>query len=986
MNSFLSLISAIKKVSLFTYILISVTVVHDIKAEVAEYRSQQAKTVVKMKVAPLRISVIAKNQPFSFILPNGKASGLYVDIWKEWSKVTGREVVFVVSNFSTSIQQLKDGDVDFHSGLFINDSREQWAIFSDAIDKIETKLFFSSDNREYSSIEELKGKKLGVDYNSFQESYIKEQYPDILTLSFDKTENMIDSLLLGKLDAIVGEVPSINSVMARMGVIGALKDGDKVLLSNTTHALVPKSNRYLIPIINEGIKNLEIDTIVKLEKKWLPGYPAFFETLKENQLFGLTQTEQEFLSKNKKLLLGIDNGWKPIEYVNENGEFVGVTSEFVKIISKKLRIKLEPEIGNQWAVVLKKVKKGELDILSGVVRSKEREQYLTFTNSYISFSNVIVTRKDAAPLLNLNSLNGRKIASVEASINAERIIKYHPEVDLVRVATLNDGMEKLESGEVFGLMGNIAILANYINNTPGTKIHIALHTPYKNDLSFAVRRGLEPLIPILNKVISQISEQEKNEILNRWLSVQVKVGTDFVTILEWGIPGFLFLFMIIIYVGRSNSKMHHEIQLRKDTEKSLNVARVYAEKALQKAEKANQSKNQFLANMSHEIRTPMNAIIGTAHLLEKMIEDKEQLKLIDILDLSSTSLLRLINDILDLSKVEAGKIELEDERFNLETLLTNVIKQVEINLSQLDKNKSNKSIEIVLEFSSNLPSYVIGDRLRLSQIVLNLLGNAIKFTEKGNVKVKVSLKKDDDKNVELEFSIEDTGIGMTKEQMTRLFKTYSQADTSTSRKYGGTGLGLSISKNLCQLMQGEMWAESELGVGSQFYFTCVLIKTNQRRSGNLCSISNENTPKRRQTDREETQSDILLNKTVLIVDDNQINQTIAKKILANEGVKSEPAMNGEEAISKLASKEYDFVLMDIQMPGMDGYQTTKYIREELKMTTIPIIGLSANAMEQDIKAGLNAGMNDYLSKPINPKLMFESLITQLYSQVNTERT
>ncbi|PCI72655.1 MAG: hypothetical protein COB38_03950 [Gammaproteobacteria bacterium] len=919
---------------------------------------------------------MADNPPFTFMLPNGRSAGLYVDIWKEWSKVTGIKIEFVHSNFEVNMQQLKDGDADFHSGLFVNKNREKWAVFSEAIDKIDTKLFFNSDNLTFFKIKDLKGKRLGVGNESFQEYYIRENYPDINIIPYKNTERMINDLLENKLDAIISELPGLNSVMAKMGIISALREGETILLSNTVHALIPKYNQHLLPIINEGIKKFKTGTLIALEKKWLPGYPAFFEIYNEDNSFVLSRDEKDFLSKHRNLLLGIDNGWKPIEYVNDEGEFSGVTSEFVKIISNKLSIDLNPEVGNKWAVVLEKVKNGQLDILSGVVRSKEREQYLSFTKPYISFTNVIVTRKDAVPLLNINSLNGKKVATVEASINAERLIKHHPKVHLVPATTLDAGLVMLEAGEVFGFMGNVAVLANYINNNPSTNIHIALHTSYKNDLSFAVRKGLEPLIPILNRAISQISEQEKNEILNRWLSVQVKVGTELITILKWGVPGLVFLLSIIIYVVRSNAKMHTEIALRQKTENSLNEAKLSAEKALQKAESANQSKNQFLANMSHEIRTPMNAIIGTAHLLKEAIEDKEQLKLVDILDVSSKSLLSLINDILDLSKVEAGKIELEDVEFNLNELIGNVVKQASINLLSRNKKSSSEEVKLDFELASDVPNYVIGDRLRLSQIIINLLGNAVKFTEKGKIKIKVAVEQLKGKELTLHFVVEDTGIGMTQKQIDKLFKTYSQADSSISRKYGGTGLGLSISEKLCHLMQGDIWVRSEKDKGSQFHFTCVL-KVSEFKQERLDKAFSQ---KKEMLEEVIAHEELYKNLKILIVDDNQINLTIASKILSNRGIQSESVMSGEDAIKYLINNQCDLVLMDVQMPGMDGYQATKAIRRVPKLANIPVIGLSANAMESDIKLGFDSGMNDYLSKPINPNLLFKAINSHLLKE------
>ncbi len=493
------------------------------------------------------------------------------------------------------------------------------------------------------------------------------------------------------------------------------------------------------------------------------------------------------------------------------------------------------------------------------------------------------------------------------------------------------------------------------------------------------------MVPILNKALKQITERERKEIVNRWLSVRVSVGTDILTILRWSVPGILVFIFIIAFVLRSNKRMQREIILRKKSELFLSEARKAAEKAQVIAENASISKNQFLANMSHEIRTPINAIVGIAHLLEQTNINREQKDFIDILNHSASTLLILISDILDLSKIEAGKIELEKKSFDIRLLLENTLKQAELSLYRVVQAEERAELSINYTVDSNVPKTLVGDRLRLSQVLLNLVNNAIKFTEHGGIDIALRVEYIKKKRYCLHFIVTDTGIGMTLEQTERLFQTYSQVDSSTSRKYGGTGLGLAICKKLCQLMQGHIWVESEEGKGSQFHFTCLLRgeEDSAPEEDGILNAAFESEPK---------VTDANTNKgrqapkgcKILIVDDNQINLTIASKILSNKNIDSEMASSGEEALEKIAKSHFDCILMDIQMPDMDGYQTTRAIRAGKNLAGIPIIGLSANAMESDVKLGFAAGMNDYLSKPIDPQKMYSAIVAQL--QPDLDRT
>ncbi len=388
---------------------------------------------------------------------------------------------------------------------------------------------------------------------------------------------------------------------------------------------------------------------------------------------------------------------------------------------------------------------------------------------------------------------------------------------------------------------------------------------------------------------------------------------------------------------------------------ALKSANIQIREALRSAEDANQSKSVFLANMSHEIRTPMNGILGATELMLDQSIDDEQKQYIDIIHSSSHALLNIINDILDLSKIESGSFELEQINFDLHQLCNDVYQLFSSAAKQ-------KGIQILYFYGADLPQFWIGDPNRIRQILNNLFSNALKFTHQGRIDIRVQGERQADHQFDLKIQIKDSGIGIAEKKVDQIFSAFQQADTSTSRKYGGTGLGLTISQHLANAMQGKIEVESELGIGSVFSLNLPLkpgaIETKQKRSG---------------LDRN-------YQATVLLAEDNAVNAKIAGKILDKLGIEVVTVENGELALQEIMSKTFDLVLMDINMPIMDGITAAEKIRDlSFPKNQVPILALTANAMMEDKERCIKAGMNGFISKPIKLARLIEELDSILSS-------
>jgi len=647
----------------------------------------------------------------------------------------------------------------------------------------------------------------------------------------------------------------------------------------------------------------------------------------------------------KPIKMCVDPDWEPYEKINENKHHEGIAADLIRLVSNRSGIPIELLVTKDWDESLEASKSGKCEIMSFLNQTPKREEWLIFTEPIFYDQNVIITHETHPFISDIGALTNETVVLPSGTSIEEKLRKDFPNVIIITVKDEKECFDMVSNKKADMTIrsltaGGYAIKQNgYFNLKIAGQIN-----GYQNELKIGVLKSKISLRDTLNKAVQSITPQEREQIVNKYISIKIEQGMNYKLIFEI-VLGALFLLILFGYWNRRLSSLNKELS-----------------EAKLKADLATQSKSDFLANMSHEIRTPMNGIIGMAHLALHTEDNTKQKKYLNQIDESAKILLGIINDILDFSKIEANKLEVENINFDMKKIIANV-------KNLLEDKAYEKGLQFTIIYDED-ESFYLGDPLRIGQVLINLMTNAIKFTSDGFVELKIQ-KVDSNK---LKFIISDSGVGIEKNNINKLFSSFTQEDSSTTRKFGGTGLGLTISKQLVELMGGEIFVTTKLGVGSEFSFILPLSKgVREEQIGSKQEL-------------EELQKELyqLSGSKILLVEDNSTNSEIVIGLLEDTNILIDVASNGLEAVQlfKHNRGEYELILMDIHMPIMDGFEATKIIKEI--DNNIPIIALSANVMRSDIEKTLNGGMLEHLNKPIDVNKLYTILLKYIPKKIEKQ--
>ena len=753
---------------------------------------------------PITIVGTVDNPPFSFVLPDGTATGLYVEFWQLWSARNNIPVDIVLTNFDNSLSLVQKGGA-VHAGLFINEERKVWAEFSLPIHKVDSGILYNQGFSKNSKIRNILDLEVSAQALTYQAGYIEENIPSANLTYHVHIEQGINKLLNNEVQAIVAEVPAMKAQLAKRGLLGVFTLADEILLTNTVHAVVAKGQPKLLNMIDKGITNIPIENLLALEKKWLPGITPFFKDIE--LVNTLTMAEKKWLKNNSVFRLGIESSWYPFEFVDESGQFRGVAADYVHYASQGLDIDLIPEEDLSWSEAFDMLKVGKIDVMSGVVKSPERQKFMHFTDPFIAIPGVIVIQKNALYVESIDDLKGRKVGIVKGYILVDSVSRDYPESIIYEVDSVADGLEKVQSGEIDAYIGSIAVVNYEMNKRQIQDLIIAAFTPYNFEISMAVRKGLEPLVNILNKTFESMSDAEKKAIADNWLSVHVQAGADIKVLMMWGLPIVLFLLLVLLFILRMNRKLKNEISIRKESE----LERHLLEGQLYQSQKM-ESRGKLTGGIAHDFNNILGVIIGYSELLKN--EMPEQLGLAgfaDEINEAGERGVKLTNKLLSYTRkdsLESNKVDINDVLGRQQDMLQKTL---------------TVRIKLFVELGEGVWPILV-DINELEDTLLNLSINAMHAMEKKVTAAKLSIKtsnlllEDDEARLlglnageYVQLNILDNGCGIEKGNKEKIFDPFY-----TTKGDKGSGLGLSQVYGFMQRSGGAIKVYSTPEEGSQF--------------------------------------------------------------------------------------------------------------------------------------------------------------------------
>jgi len=1000
--------------------------------------------------------------PFDFVLESGGYGGLSWDYLQEISARTGLEFKVELDLWHVNLEKAENNRVGILPAVFKSNERQKSLLFSQPYFKT-VEFFFIRNDIEAHSAGDLNGLRVAIPRDFAHVEFLQKNYPEVEIVLVDTIGQAIDAVIEGQAELLYETYVSVEYLLQREG-IKSIKPflSSRSESGESLHFAVPKRLPVLHSIIEKGLASIGSKERREINQRWMSreSYPLGTDLT-------FTKGELDWLEANEGLRFGGDPNWMPYEAFDENGRYIGIVSDYLSLIERKLDVQFRRVETGSWAETIDYVRNDRLDIVSETSGSPLSE-HVVFTKSYLSSPIVIVMRDDTDYVESINQISNKTIALIKDYGYVEEVKTKYSGIDFKTVEGIQEGLTFVSTGKVDTLIATLAQASYHISDLGINNIRIVGQTEFRTNLAFGVRKEYSSLVPIINKAIDSISPIERQKILDTWGKEKFasKTNYDFVwkvvfvslclflAILLWNrkllreislrrqaedqtqklidnIPAQVFVTDLDGYVLNANPQFLADFEFLPGEAIGFNVDDLYLSfsdkedivqtlmsgghvknkviklqrkgcseshslmlsvlpiqynnkhallaiavdlnerleieeqlrKAKDDAEIAARSKAEFLANMSHEIRTPMNAIVGFTELLDQKIQDKKLRSYIKTIQSSGRNLLLIINDVLDLSKVESGGIRINKSPAKPKDLFDELFDIFKLSISE-------KGLRMYFDISSEIPEVLLLDIARLRQVLINLLGNAIKFTDNGYVKLSVSVEDMDvsSSRLNLKIDVSDTGVGIPEEDIDSIFDKFHQADETGDTERGGTGLGLTICERLVTLMGGAMSVTSKVGEGSTLSI--------HLKDIDVVSV-----------DEVETESSLgelsdafvrFESSRILVVDDVDINRTLVKDSLESLGLIFFEACNGQEAVNICREQDVDLVLMDLRMPVMNGYDAAEVIKNEQKVI---VVALTASVMKAELdRLNETSNFDGYLRKPVTKTMLVNKLMEFLPHQ------
>ena len=1005
--------------------------------------------------------------PFDFVGQDGKYRGIANAYLELVAEKTGLKLDKQINSWRDNYAKIQKGGLDLLPAVYYTEERTKFIAYSTPYFEM-LDYFFVRDDLNVSTLKDLDGKRVAMPKGYAHENILRKEFPNIKIVSVDSFSAAIDAVLENRADILFDTYVALSYILKQEGIntIVPFKSYRGAHLIKL-HMGAKKGAPLLASIVSKGLKAITEAEKQQIYERWIGSSAEPLHALK------LTLKEKEWLANHSVVTHRLYENWLPFGTVNDQGEYIGIVSDFMHDFEKMLPIKFEGKRIKNRDIQRVLSQDYVVDMIFGDKSDKLfREDYRPIT-FFSKIPVVILMNKGKGFVNNLTDISDKKIALVKGYSYANALTSYYKNQKFIKTYDLDSAILGVLYGKYDALLLPMPV-ASYVIKTKGLEeIRIVGKTTVEMSPTVFIHKSKPVLYSIVSKMMEEIGHDRYVEIFGRWQKVKFAEKTDYTLIYEL-LGVFLFFLAGTLYWNRQLSKEIAErqrieaaLKIEKNNFKALfeeasdgqfiiqnghivnanaaalkmlgledleqllgstllafspqlqpndkysedNINRylleciekgstrfewIYKDKdektfwvdvvltkiinmgseaiyvvwrdiektkameyqlqeAKEIAEAASQSKSEFLANMSHEIRTPMNAILGFTELLHDQLSEPRLLSYVKTIQSAGKTLLMLINDILDLSKIEAGKMEIQKVPTNIYDLIDEVS-------TIFSMTVRNKGIDLIVEMGKEMPQGLLLDAVRIRQVLFNLIGNAVKFTEQGEIKIIVAVSEVDEhqSKLNLTLSIQDSGIGIPPHQLEHIFEAFNQKEGQDNRKFGGTGLGLSISTRLCEMMGGSLRVESVERKGSTFTMTLYGV--------DIASLQFENVHK--SVEDRGLKQRVFKPATILVADDIEDNRELIVQNFEGTELTVLTANNGLEAINTLKEKEIDLVLMDIRMPVMDGYEAAMKIKNFSK---VPVVALTASVMENEFEISKREYFDGYLRKPVLKAELFEEL-------------